>query len=147
MSANFYRRPIEDNEWRPNIAGVDFTERVLKALGEAAMNGIDTWTAWVDVDDDSTGEGYTEQLTQENCQLAVSDVDDDSDCVMLLDRRDSLWFRFTRLQHPDIFDWVASTVAPWAMKFMSIVPLEQNYNAMLKQMVGDVDSFEIPEDW
>ncbi len=150
MPVNFSRRGIEDNTWHPEVCGVDFYERLMKTLGACAVQGIEAWTAWVEVDGDDNGPGYTEQVTPENCQVVISDLDDDSDSVMLLDRRDNLWFRFNRLNHPEIFNSVASTVAPWAQRFSSLIPTQAGYKSVLDQLEGDVETggdLTVPDDW
>lgn len=148
MSAQFERRSIEENTWKPEVLGVSFEERLMKMLGVCAVRGIEVWTVFVTVEDDDTGEGYTEQVTPENCQVIISDLDDDSDSILLRDRRDGMFFRFNRLNHPDIFDDIAATVAPWAQRFSSLIPSEQQYRSVLNQLEGDLgDELTVPDDW
>lgn len=149
MSVNFSRRGIEDNTWSPNVCGVDFTERLMKTLGACAVQGIEVWTAWVEILEDASGPGYTEQVTPENCQVVISDLDDDSDAVLLLDRRDGMWFRFNRLNHADIFNGVASTVAPWAQRFSSLIPTQAGYKSVLDQLGRDIGEGDLtlPDGW
>lgn len=148
MSANFIQRPIEESVWHPQIAGVDFSERLHNLLKKTADQGIQLFCMYVEVEDDEQGAGYIEQVTPENCRVVISDLDDDSDCIMLLDRRDNKWWRFTRYEHPDIFEDNARACAPWAVRIASLVPTETNYKAMLEQMGTDLEGdLFIPEGW
>ena len=149
MGATFSRQPIESNTWHPEVLGIDYTERMLKALGEAAAQGNDTWCTFVTIDDDDLGEGYTEQVTQDNCMIVSSDLDDDSDAILLLDKRDQKYFRFSRFNHQESFNDNARLVVPWAKRFGSMVPLDVNLKPVMDQLQGDIDTdrLTIPDDW
>lgn len=147
--ANFFRRPMEDNEWRPIVCEIDFTDKMLKKIGELATQG-EVWTAWITLDE--VEEPYmpevTFQITQENCRVISSDLDDDADAVQVLDPRDNLWFRYARVStDPDVFEWCAVTVMPWAVRISSMAPLEEHYKPIIKLMSRDVDDFQIPDTW
>lgn len=149
--ANFLRRPMEANAWRPIVAEVDFTEQMLKKIGELATQG-EVWTAWVYLDAiedaDPPMPEVEFQITQENCRVISSDLDDDADAVLVLDPRDNLWFRYSRMStDPEVFEWCAITVMPWSVRISSMAPLEENYKPILKMMSRDVEDFEIPDDW
>lgn len=147
MSISFLKRPIEENTWKPEVCGISFSERLHARLGAAAAQGIGLWTCWVEVDVEAD-DGYTEQVTPDNCQVQISDLDDDSDAILLLDRRDGLWFRFNRLNHPDIFDSTVGIVAPWAVRTSGFLPGVTAYKAVLDQLQGDVaETLFIPDEW
>lgn len=150
--ANFYRRPIEDNEWHPVVGEVDFTDIMLKKIGELAATGVEVWTAWAQLDEvedaDPPMPEVEFQVTQDNCRVAISTLDDDADTIMLKDPRDGLWFRYARFEtDEDVFNWCAETVMTWAINIGSLVPLEDNYKPVLERMSGDVEDFEIPDEW
>lgn len=148
MSVSLVRRTIEENTWQPNLLGVNFTEIMAKRLGEAALQGVPLWTAWAVVETDSAGEGYEFQVTQDNCEVLISDFDDDSDTILLLDRRDSMYWRYNRLNHAAYFDNMVQIVAPWSKRTSSMVPTELAYKAVLEQLAGDVEQTDhIPDDW
>jgi hypothetical protein len=141
--AHFERREFEANTWNPNIACVDFTERLHRFMGEVAMDGSELYTAWF-IDDD-----YEEQITPETSRLHISLVDDESDTVLVLDRRDNLWFQFLRVAVPDLFDSVVELVRPWSTVVMSLTPSEEIYSRYLKLVSKDTsaDELHVPEDW
>ena len=147
--ASFEKRTLEENTWTPEVCGVDFTKRLYKMLGEMTMDEAEAYTVWVTVDDDSVGEGYTEQVTPDNSRLFLSVLDDDSDVFTLLDKRDGLWFNFMRLEHQEYFDTICETVAPWTTMTTRITPMDEAYKRYLEAVSKDMagDELVIPDDW
>lgn len=154
--AQFSRQPVENNQWQPEVCGVDFSERLMKALGELAEKG-DIWVTFVTLEGDDSVEPplpeVTFQVTQENCQVALSHTDDDSDAILLRDPRDGMFFRYLRMEtDPKVFDWALETVFPWSTQVGSMVPLEANYKAVLDRLGRDLGGDEEPlvfnpDDW
>lgn len=149
MPASFQRRPIEANEWQPQACEINFSEKLASWLGKIAAADIEMWTAWVTIDDDQYGEGYTEQCSQENTKVALSELDDDSDAVLYKDRRDGRYFRYTRYNHPEVFDYLVETVLPWSIAYHSIAPIEENFKAHLDDITGDLadEDLHVPDEW
>jgi hypothetical protein len=141
--AHFERRTWEENTWKPEIAGVDFSLRVAKFMGEVSMNGTNVYTAWF-VDDD-----YEAQITPDTTRVFLSLVDDDSDTINVLDRRDNLWFTFIRAQHPETFPTVLQLVVPWATTASSLTPMEDVYQRFINASIRDTagDELFIPDDF
>lgn len=149
MPASFHVRGIEENEWRPNVAGVDFTERMHRKMGEWALEA-EIYTIWVEFSDDDYGEGYEMQITPDNCRMFTSELDDDSDTVSIQDRRDSNWFVYLRsILGSEPFDQVANVIRPWARQSHGLTPQQDVYQKYLDQVtteLGDED-LHVPEDW
>lgn len=147
--ASFEKRSIEENTYYPEVCGVDFRERIKQKLAQAAATGAELWTAWFTVNDDETGPGFTQQLTQENCRVFMSDVDDEADTISVLDPRDGQWFTYTRFTHPENFMAMAQVVLPWSVRVGSMVPLTEPYSYVLKQMSNDIpDGVDgLPDGW
>jgi hypothetical protein len=139
MPIQFEKRPIEENTWKPEVAGIDFTEKLMDCLAHSAAQGAEVWIAWVTVEADGLGEGYDEQVTPENTRTFMSQIDDDSDMVSYFDKRDGQWFTFYRFNHQEIFDSVVQTILPWSTNTVSIAPNEQIYERMIASMTNDAN--------
>ncbi len=147
MPAKFYRKSIEDNTWNPEVCAVDMRERMAAKIAKWAED-TELFTVWIEVEDDEVGEGYVEQVTQDNCRVFISELDDDSDTISYLDRRDGMWFSWMRATHGDSFDEIARAVIPWAVYSHSIAPQQQVYQKFLDFATMDMgDNFTIPDDW
>lgn len=142
--AHFYIKPFEENTWNPEVLGINYSERVAKLIGDLAVDS-EVWTAWADIQDDEGD--LTIQCTPDNTQIHLNNVEPDADRVCLLDPRDGLYFTYYRYNYPEIFDTIAGWLLPWAVTISSITPIERALEGFLKQQTGDVENFEIPDDW
>ena len=142
--AHFEKREWDQNTWFPEIAGVKFTERLYKFMGDVALDGTEIYTAWLIADED-----FEIQVTPESARAFISLVDDDSDTITVLDPRDSLWFNFMRITHPDSFDEVLQLVMPWAQVTTGITPAPEVYTKFLDTISKDTETedLHIPEGW
>lgn len=142
--AHFEKREWSDNTWYPEIAGVNFTQRLYKFMGDVALDGTEIYTAWLVIDDE-----VEIQITPETARAFVSLVDDDSDTITVLDPTDGLWFHFMRITHGDSFQQVFDLVAPWTALTTGITPTPEVYGKFLSTVSKDTeaDDLHIPDDW
>jgi hypothetical protein len=140
--AHFEKREWSENTWHPEIAGVDFTERLHRFMGEVAMDGSEIYTAWLVTEDNEI------QITPETSRVFISLIDDDSDTITVLDPTDGLWFNFLRVNHAEYFDTIRQLVSPWATVTCSLTPQEEVYKRFLKTITSDTEGdIFIPDDW
>lgn len=139
--AHFERREWEENTWHPEIAGVDFTERLYKFMGDVALDGTQIYTAWLVTEDQEI------QITPESSRAFISLVDDESDTITVLDPSDGLWFHFMRVTHSDNFQEVFDIVAPWAAVTTGVTPTEEVYAKYLEIVSQDTAGDFLPDGW
>jgi hypothetical protein len=141
--SHFEKREWDQNTWLPEVAGVDFTKRLYKFMGDVALDGTEIYTAWLVTDDQEI------QITPENGRVFVSLVDDESDTITVLDPSDGLWFHFMRLTHGEAFDQVLQLVTPWTQMTTGITPAPEVYERFLKAATKDseTDDLFIPDGW
>lgn len=142
--AHFEKKEWDQNVWKPEIAGVDFTERLHRFMGKVASDGTEIYTAWLITDDESEI-----QITPDSARVFLSLIDDDSDTITVLDPSDGLWFQFMRQTHPESFQSVLQLVAPWAQTTTGLTPTPEVYGRFLKAVSSDTDEddFHVPDDW
>ena len=142
--AHFEKRGWDENTWNPEIAGVQFGDRLYKFMGNVALDGTEIYTAWLITDDEQEI-----QITPESARVFLSLIDDDSDTVTVLDPSDGLWFNFMRQTHPDSFQSVLQLVAPWAQTTTGVTPTPEVYARFLKAVSSDTetDDFHVPDEW
>ena len=141
--AHFEKREWDQNTWNPNIAGVGFGDRVHHFMGQVALDGTELYTAWF-VD----GE-HEEQVTPDTTRIFISLVDDDSDTILVFDRRDGLHFQFLRVNMPEQFPQIFQLIAPWSTVTQSLTPLPEVYQRFIDMTTRDtaVDELYIPDSW
>lgn len=144
MAVNFSKGDIELNKYQPERCGVDFTERLAKKMGEWATE-TEVYTVWVTFEADEFGEAITVQGTPDNMRTFISELDDDSDTVSVLDPRDGKWFVFNRGKHNEIFDTIVSTIAPWSTNCYGLLPQPDVFERFLESALEIPD--ELPEDF
>lgn len=139
----FEKREWDENTWFPEVAGVDFTDRLQRFMGEVAMDGTELYTAWLVTDEVEI------QVTPESSRVYLSLLDDDSDTIQVLDPSDGLWFNFMRFNHQEVFDDVRKLITPWTTSITALTPSEDIYERFLKSVAKDtaVDNLFIPDDW
>lgn len=139
----FEKREWSDNTWFPEIAGVDFTDRLHRFMGEVAMDWTELYTAWLVTDEVEI------QVTPESSRVYLSLLDDDSDTIQVLDPTDGLWFNFMRFNHMEVFDDVRKLITPWTTSITALTPSEDIYERFLKTITRDTveESLHIPDDW
>lgn len=138
----FERREWEDNTWQPEVAGVDFTHRLHKFMGDVALDGTEIYTAWLVTDDEQEI-----QITPDNSRAFVSLTDDESDTVTIQDPSDGLWFHFMRVTHREEFQDVLNLIMPWSMVTSGIIPPQEVYTKYLEVVSRDASDDFIPDDW
>lgn len=140
---HFEKREWSDNTWKPNVCGVDFSERLRKFMGDVALDGTEVYTAWL-----ITDEGGEIQITPDSCRAFISLTDDESDMITVLDPTDSLWFQFMRATHGESFDQALELVTPWAQTTTGLVPTPQVYGKFLEVTTNDMQGeMFIPDEW
>lgn len=139
----FEKREWDENTWFPEIAGVDFTDRLHNFMGQVAVDGTELYTAWLVTDEVEI------QVTPESSRVYLSLLDDDSDTIQVLDPTDGLWFNFMRFNHEDVFNSVVDLITPWTTMIGGLTPTEEIYERFLRSVTKDtgVDSLYIPDDW
>lgn len=141
--AHFEKREFDQNTWFPEVAGVGFSERLARYMGQVASDGTELYTAWF-VDGD-----HEEQVTPDVAKVFVSLTDDDSDVIMIYDRRDDMHFQFFRSSMPDAFPHVFQLIAPWSVVAHSLTPLPEVYQRFIDMTTKDTETDElfVPDDW
>lgn len=139
--AHFERREWDENTWHPEIAGVDFTDRLHKFMGNVALDGTQIYTAWLITEENEI------QITPETSRAFISLLDDESDTITVRDPADGLWFHFMRVTHPDTFQEVLEMTMPWSAVTTGITPTEEVYGKYLEIVSRDTTGDFIPDDW
>lgn len=95
-----------------------------------------------------SGDGLVQPLSQSNCNVFMSNLDDPTDCITVDDPRDEMKFAFFREQMED-FDKTSQLLQNMGScaVHLSLYPLEEIVAIWLNKQSRDLSKDEIPKEW